>query len=244
MTLYLKYLAFFLITFLHSSINYAASTDQFSTLARPENGEEYSHLIGSYPTVHTPWEDITNRWGVTWVYELAVDEQGNVVDAALKSGPKDQRDEAARAVRQLKFKPFIHNGRALAVHFRLSVAGKPIDYEGPPDRTFGPSESASDTVIALRRTACFGSCPDYRVEIRGDGQVTYKGTDFVLVGGIHRWRISPTAVTKLVDLIRRADFFRLDGYYELNASDLPTYITRVSIGNQHKFVLDYGGMGF
>jgi hypothetical protein len=38
--------------------------------------------------------------------------------------------------------------------------------------------------------------------------------------------------------------FTLDGYYEYPVSDLPTYITRLRIGERDKFVLNYGGGGF
>jgi hypothetical protein len=66
----------------------------------------------------------------------------------------------------------------------------------------------------------------------------------VLVEGTHHWRVDPTAVAALLDRFRRAEYFKLEGYYELPVTDLPTYITSLSIGKQRKFVLDYGGGGF
>ena len=81
------------------------------------------------------------------------------------------------------------------------------------------------------------------MEIRDDGLVTYQGNDFMLVSGTRRWRVSRAAVTHLMELVRRADFFKLKGYYRLNVTDLPTYITRISVGTRDKFVFDYGGSG-
>jgi hypothetical protein len=60
------------------------------------------------------------------------------------------------------------------------------------------------------------------------------------VKGTHRWRIDPKKITPLLDLFRRADFFNLKGYYVMPVSDLPTFVTTLQIGNQRKFVLDYG----
>jgi hypothetical protein len=239
-----QYAATILFVLLLATISNAANQDHSGGIATPENGEEYSHVIGPYPKVRTPWIDISkDRWGASWVYVLTVNPQGSVVGAVLETGPMEQRDEATRAALSLKFRPFERNGRAVAVRFRFTVQGEPEDYRGPHDRAFGSDESLKGLVISLRRTACFGTCPAYRVEIRNDGQVTYHGNDFVLVTGTHRWHVLPAAVTNLMELVRRADFFKLDGYYRLNASDLPTYITRVSVGNKDKFVLNYGGSG-
>jgi ankyrin repeat protein len=233
-----------LLFVLKLNISSAATHKESDGIIALQNGEEYGLLIGENPKVRTPWVDISkDRGSEPWVYMLTLDQQGNVTDAVLESGPKDQRDEALRAALSLRFKPFERKGRAVAVRFHFSIPGEPEDYRGPPDRAFGSDDSLKELVVALRRTTCFGTCPDYRVEIQADGQVTYHGNAFVLVKGTYRWRVSPAAVTDLIQLLRRADFFKLDGYYTLNASDLPTYVTRVSVGTKDKFVLNYGGSG-
>ena len=233
-----------LLFVLKLNMSSAATHNEPGGIIALQNGEEYGLFIGEYPKVRTPWVDVSkDRWSEPWVCMLTLDRQGNVTDAVLETGPKEQRDEALRAALSLKFKPFERDGRAVAVRFHFSIPGEPEDYRGPPDRAFGSDESLKGLVIALRRTACFGTCPDYRVEIQADGQVTYHGNAFVLVTGTYRWRVSSAAVTNLIELLRRADFFKLDGYYRLNASDLPTYVTRVSLGTKDKFVLNYGGSG-
>ena len=115
------------------------------------------------------------------------------------------------------------------------------DYSGPEDRAFPATLDPSTAVIALRRTSCYGTCPSYRVELRGDGEVHYRGDSDVLVRGSHRWRIDPATITPLLELFRRANYFTLAGYYEYPVSDLPTYISRFSVGDRNKFVLNYGG---
>jgi hypothetical protein len=40
-----------------------------------------------------------------------------------------------------------------------------------------PAADYSNMVITLERTACFGTCPIYRLTIQGNGQVVYEGED-------------------------------------------------------------------
>jgi hypothetical protein len=106
---------------------------------------------------------------------------------------------------------------------------------------FPENPDLSEVTIALQRTGCFGWCPIYNVVIKGTGEVTYEGESFVLVPGKHTWRIPRENVLELIALFRLADFFNLDDSYEASVTDLPTYITRLSIGGRHKSVRDYGG---
>jgi len=127
----------------------------------------------------------------------------------------------------------------------MIFSATPADYRGPPDRSFPSDPDISHVRIRLERTSCYGSCPSYQVEIDGVGNVLYRGDDSVLVRGEHRWTIPQGRVRELLALFRRADYFRLNGYYRIDVTDLPTYMTGLEIGSQGKFVLDYGwgGMG-
>jgi hypothetical protein len=163
---YFRQVTAILFAWLLVGIGNAVAQSHSDGITTLDNGEEYSHLIGDYPKVRTPWIDISaDRWGASWVYLLTVNPLGNVVDAVLKTGPKEQHDEAASAARSLKFKPFERNGRAVPVRFRFTIQGEPADYRGPNDRTFSLGESFAS--VALRCTACFGTCPAYRVEQAG-----------------------------------------------------------------------------
>jgi Domain of unknown function (DUF6438)/Ankyrin repeat len=210
-----------------------------------DRAEIEEHRIGPTPVVVTPWRDATTdpRFG-GWVFDLTVDERGVVVWATPKYGIKNLREEAIRAARATLFKPFVRDGRPVAARLELGISSRAADYSGPPDRNFPDDPDPSSVLIALKRTSCYGTCPSYRIELRGDGEVSYVGEGNVLVTGSHRWLIDPATIAPLLELFRRANYFALDGYYEYPVSDLPTYITRLRIGERDKFVLNYGGGGF
>jgi hypothetical protein len=118
-----------------------------------------------------------------------------------------------------------------------SAAGCAPAVSGP----FPENPDLSEVTIALERTECFGSCPVYSIVIKGGGEVTYEGRSFVLIPGRQTWRVPRENVLELIALFRRADFFELDDSYEASVTDLPTFITRLSIGGRQKSVRDYGG---
>lgn len=104
-----------------------------------------------------------------------------------------------------------------------------------------PATRGKPVVIYLERTACYGTCPIYRVEIRGDGRVTYTGERFVAVTGVRTRRISAAAVARLVDQFRAANFYALQDSYRGGVTDMPSAITTLRIGRHNKRVEDYAG---
>lgn len=111
----------------------------------------------------------------------------------------------------------------------------------PPAIAPFPATRGQPIVITLRRTACFGRCPIYSVEIRGDGLVTYRGERFVAVTGLRTRRVSPAAVRRLVNQFRAANFFALRDEYRARVTDLPSRIVTLRIGDRSKQVVDYAG---
>jgi hypothetical protein len=70
-----------------------------------------------------------------------------------------------------------------------------------------PALRDSDSLrMTLTRTSCFGPCPDYSVEIRGDGTVIYEGNRCVGERGHHDGRILESRVDELFEKFMRADF--------------------------------------
>jgi Domain of unknown function (DUF6438) len=120
-----------------------------------------------------------------------------------------------------------------------------------PARGLGQTAAVpDDTLIALQRTACFGTCPVYSVTIDAKGNVTYDGTKHVRVTGRQTDRITVSGVAALLDTARRIGFFELRDHYrtirnadgsETMVTDLPTVIVTITSGGRTKRVEDYLG---
>jgi len=95
--------------------------------------------------------------------------------------------------------------------------------------------------ISLERTACYGVCPVYEIEIKGDGSVTYCGKAFVKERGLRTKVISVESVRQLADRFGAADFFQLSGEYVADITDMPTTVISVAFDGRSKAVLDYAG---
>jgi hypothetical protein len=93
--------------------------------------------------------------------------------------------------------------------------------------------------ITLERSACFGTCPDYKVTLREDGKVSYEGHQFVRITGNHTWTIDPEKVRTLAAEMQKAGFFELNDVYEAPVTDNPTTFTSLTVGARTKRIKDY-----
>jgi hypothetical protein len=62
--------------------------------------------------------------------------------------------------------------------------------------------------IALTRTACFGTCPAYTIEIQGNETITYQSRSNVAIPGKREGKITAQMVRELFARFRAAEFFR------------------------------------
>ncbi len=89
----------------------------------------------------------------------------------------------------------------------------------------------TDTVITLERTACMGSCPDYKIMIFADGMVIYDGREYVKQLGIVRSTITQDQINQLIKEFERISYFSLRDRYEVVPDGCPTYGTDMSWAN-------------
>src|SRR5690606_29799811 len=75
--------------------------------------------------------------------------------------------------------------------------------------------TASDAVITLERSACFGACPVYTVNILEDGTVTYEGQRHVSVIGKQTGEIPPETVALMVAAFEDAGYFNWNDAYTM-----------------------------
>lgn len=62
-------------------------------------------------------------------------------------------------------------------------------------------------VVTLERTTCLGSCPAYRITIKGNGEVEYEGKRLVKIVGIRKGHLPGEDALKLVNELLRVRFF-------------------------------------
>jgi Domain of unknown function (DUF6438) len=123
----------------------------------------------------------------------------------------------------------------------------------PRSPASNPSESPTvqadqAPVITLERTACFGSCPVYRLATSADGRVTYEGRAHVRQLGTASAQISPDQVQRLLSEFDRAGYFSFSSRYTpaepvcgRYATDLPSAITSIRVdGRAKRIEHDYG----
>ena len=100
----------------------------------------------------------------------------------------------------------------------------------------------SSLKIGLQRTACYyRACPAYKLEIAGDGTVTYEGRAFVALTGKHVGHISPEAVRGLFDAFAKADFFWTLDRNRARMTEQSTFTVTIAFDGHSKQVVDYLG---
>lgn len=104
-----------------------------------------------------------------------------------------------------------------------------------------PVRDISSLRLSLIRTSCFGPCPEYGLEIRGDGTVTYCGVLFVKEKGSRSGKITRKKMRQLLDSFEATNFFHLNEAYVASMTDLPTHLVSISYDGRTKSVFDYGG---
>lgn len=172
----------------------------------PERDEVASHRHFSLPSVGYPFgTKRTDGWGLDLT--VRVDRSGRVACYRAKGGPfgsgrdRPLSHEARAALDGLRawtYDPFVQDGQAVE-----AIVSEAINERERPEKHVPVPEVALEKVrIVLRRSGCYGSCPDYSVAIRGDGSVLYEGVSYVDVEGKHSYHVSPADVAKLVDSAR------------------------------------------
>jgi uncharacterized protein DUF6438/ankyrin repeat protein len=150
--------------------------------------------------------------------------------------------QADSMVRALQFKPFERAGHPVSVTFEQDVALLPPELKPVQHVPFPKVKDWKTVKITLARTSCFGTCPSYKIEVRGDGSVLYEGRGNVTFTGAHRGLVPQSNVIELVKLFEQADYYSLLDEYRSNITDNATQITSISIDGRQKQVVDYVGL--
>lgn len=83
------------------------------------------------------------------------------------------------------------------------------------------------SIIELERTACFGNCPIYKIEIFSNGKVIYTGKKFVDNIGIFKFKINQSSIKEILEYAEKIKFISMKDEYTRPVSDLPTTLVRI-----------------
>jgi hypothetical protein len=99
-----------------------------------------------------------------------------------------------------------------------------------------------DTIIALERTMCYGTCPEYKLTIYADGKIEFDGKNYVKAIGHYVKTISLEKVAMILTEVESINFFELNGDYAcMGWTDMPTAITTVKKEGATKQIRHYHG---
>lgn len=206
--------------------------------------EAAEHRMKALPAVTYPAGSRRN----TWVYPLTlrIDAAGAVEcweqtpghdpDRAV-AGLDASRREVIERLPEWRYAPFLRDGKAVPV-----IVRERLREERSPAKRRAPSDVTADRVrISMERTECYGTCPAYFVEVRGDGTAIYEGRSHVTVLGKHQYRVDPAKVAQLVERARGADLWSAERRYAAAITDNPTTTLWIAFGKQEREIVDYAG---
>ena len=219
-------------------------TDQQLLGLAPKSDDVKSHRRFDLPKIKYPFETpmpSPGDWGFDLV--LRIDEIGRVVCHANRGHFEqpvelnDERRAILAALSTWSYSPFERNG----VPVPAIVTEDIYEEELPRQHLTPPTVPLEKVRISLKRGGCWGTCPDYRIELFGDGTAVYEGRGYVDVLGMHRYRIDPEKVAKLLESARSKDLWSLRSAYTARISDDATYAVTIVLGNQVHTISDYVG---
>lgn len=108
------------------------------------------------------------------------------------------------------------------------------------------SASQKDTnpiVFEMERTACFGTCPVYKITFYKNGQATYHGKQHTGKLGVYTAVLPQESIDSTIKVFENARFFDFKDEYKGNMTDFPTTYIRYSSpdGKRTKKITDYYG---
>ncbi len=90
------------------------------------------------------------------------------------------------------------------------------------------------TYIKMHRSACFGKCPDYIIELYKNGLVRYTGRGFVDMMGIYEKQYPQPTVQTVFDAFDEKRVDTTQDVYDLTIADLPGIYYTIEYGSRTK----------
>jgi hypothetical protein len=106
----------------------------------------------------------------------------------------------------------------------------------PQDLQFKTAEESPDVFVSMERTACFGTCPIYKMMVLQNGQALYEGIQHVEMEGRYTSTFSKSEMHSILEKADEYGFWKLNEKYDSPVTDFPTTFTSLRKGKQVKMV--------
>lgn len=104
-----------------------------------------------------------------------------------------------------------------------------------PDYDF-TTFSETNPLIKMEKTRCFGKCPVYGLEIKGNGDVILTGKENIDKIGEYKLKIGNDEIKRLLSAIDKAEFWSMKDEYDGRVTDLPSTYFSVQYDGKSKKV--------
>jgi ankyrin repeat protein len=211
---------------------------------KPQDADLWEHRLGPETAVHLSAEEFRAlRPGMESVeLEIVVSANGRVESAQVTGDIRVHSDEARAIEMERLFSPWVINGAPTSVRVTDYVSILPPEEWASVHIPFPQPWHLEGASVQLARTLCYGTCPDYRLTIAGDGTVRFSGHSNVLIPGDHVAHIAASAVRSLIEDFQKADFFSAKDSYQAYWTDNPTQTLTLTLDGHTKKVVDYVGI--
>jgi hypothetical protein len=213
--------------------------------------EAARHRNSGPPVVRVTVDELKKAYFEPIKVLLTVDTSGAVVSAStaadqdpeLRCLSRERFVQAEAAAKTMHFTPFQRGGHPVTARFQYLVMLMPPAVLPSRHVPFPEVKDWKSARITLDRKECLPlGCPDYTVEVHGDGSTIYEGRGYVAFTGKHSTAIPEDNVRELVRLFREADYFSFEDIYPLNAANKPREITSIEIDGVRKQVAVCAGV--
>ena len=117
----------------------------------------------------------------------------------------------------------------------------PPDLPIPPEKIKIPKGVDENLLVSLQRTACFGKCPVFTINILKDGKATYSGVAHVKKRGQYVAVADSDFIKKIQKRAKEINFLKMSDKYpkgDIEITDIPTTVTYIRQGERGKLISD------
>lgn len=201
----------------------------------------FDHLLGPHVSIRVHESEI-DKIGRGEIVKLRVGRDGLVLSARCQECRKEFERQAEQLARTVRFITFQRGGSPVVAEFEFQIPILPNEVRPHYKVEFPRIQDWNSLKIRLSRAGCYGPCPQYWIEVGGDGNVKYSGGGYVALTGTHQATLSPSVIGKLVEEFQRAQFFWLNETYSAKMTDAAAYEVSISFDGRMQRVHDYVGL--